>query len=170
MGSEMCIRDSAYSQPRGTDRTAKCFDQEGRLELSSLAGIIAARPLAYLCGSASFITTMVDRLVALGLPRFDIFAEIFAAPGEVPPHLEPQQVTVVGTGQSFLWTPAAGSLLDAASAAGVALPSGCRVGQCESCAVRVVEGRFAHMVASSDEPDRCLTCQAVPLSPLMIAI
>jgi anaerobic selenocysteine-containing dehydrogenase/ferredoxin-NADP reductase len=161
---------TAYSKPTAEDRTAGRFDQEGRLDLSSLAAVIAARPLAYLCGSAGFTASMIDKLVVLGLPRFDIFAEIFAAPSEVPQHLEPQEVTVAGTGQSFLWTPAAGSLLDAASAAGVTLPSGCRVGQCESCAVRVVEGSFAHMVASDDEPDRCLTCQAVPLSPLTIAI
>jgi len=89
---------------------------------------------------------------------------------EVPAQLEPQTVTIAGTGQSFVWKPASGPLLDAALAAGLSLPSGCRVGQCESCAVRVIEGRFAHLAEFDGEPDRCLTCQAVPLSALTIAV
>nr|WP_246155024.1 2Fe-2S iron-sulfur cluster-binding protein [Methylobacterium oryzihabitans] len=68
-----------------------------------------------------------------------------------------------------MWTPAAGTLLDAALAAGIGLPSGCRVGQCESCIVRVLSGECAHLVAFEGEADRCLTCQAVPVTDLVLA-
>jgi ferredoxin len=78
-------------------------------------------------------------------------------------------VHIAGSGKSFLWSPEAGTLLDAAHAAGISLASGCRVGQCESCAMRIVEGEAAHLNGSSDTPGQCLTCQAVPLSELTLA-
>jgi anaerobic selenocysteine-containing dehydrogenase/ferredoxin-NADP reductase len=162
-------RITAYSQPSPEDRQAGRFDQVGRLDLSAIAGLLAQRPLAYLCGSPGFTAAMTEELVRLGVPRFDIFAEAFAAAAEVPKRLQPCRVALAGTQQGFEWTAAAGSILDAALATGLPLPSGCRVGQCESCVVRVVEGRFAHLVAFDGEPDQCMTCQAVPLSDLVIS-
>ncbi|CAN7229332.1 molybdopterin-dependent oxidoreductase [Bradyrhizobium sp. LjRoot220] len=163
-------RITAYSQPSRDDEILRRFDQEGRLDVSAIEDVIPTRPLAYICGSPSFITSVTETLAVLGVPRFDIFSEAFVSRSEVPAQLEPQTVTIASTGQSFVWTPASGPLLDAALAAGLSLPSGCRVGQCESCAVRVTEGRFAHLTEFDGEPDRCLTCQAVPLSALTIAV
>ena len=88
---------------------------------------------------------MTARLVERGMPRFDIFAEAFASPPIVPRTLEPQTVHIAGSDQSFVWSPELGTLLDAAQAAGLSLPSGCRVGQCESCVMRIVEGNVAQL-------------------------
>ncbi|MFG1278883.1 molybdopterin-dependent oxidoreductase [Xanthobacter autotrophicus] len=168
-------RITAYSRPDGEDRAAGRFDVHGRLDIDALraAGALPDapedRPLAYICGSRAFIADMREGLVRWGMPRFDIFTEAFYVPTEVPPELEPRRITVAGSGQSFAWTPGGGSILDAALAAGIALRSGCRVGQCESCAVAVVEGRFAHLVPVEGEPGTCLACQAVPLTDLTIA-
>ncbi|TNC14495.1 2Fe-2S iron-sulfur cluster binding domain-containing protein [Methylobacterium terricola] len=162
-------RLTAYSRPSEEDRRAGRFQQEGRLDLAAIAELIPHRPLAYLCGSPAFTAAMTAALVGLGVPRFDIFAESFSAATTIPEDLAPRTVTVAGAARSFVWTPAAGSLLDAALAAGIALPSGCRVGQCESCVVRVVEGRCAHLVPFEDEADQCLTCQAVPVTDLVLA-
>ncbi|CAN7674979.1 molybdopterin-dependent oxidoreductase [Bosea sp. LjRoot237] len=162
-------RITAYSQPSQMDRQSSRFDQVGRLDLSAIAGVLTQRPLAYLCGSPGFTALMTEELVRLGVPRFDIFAEAFAAAAEVPKQLSPRKIRLAGTQQAFEWTPAAGSILDAALTAGLPLPSGCRVGQCESCMVRIVEGRFAHLAPFDGEPDQCLTCQAIPLSDLVIA-
>jgi ferredoxin len=75
-------------------------------------------------------------------------------------------VRVAGGRGAFVWRPESGTLLDAAQAAGIDLPSGCRVGQCESCAVRVISGTVAHLSPYDGPADLCLTCQAIPLSPL----
>ena len=48
-------------------------------------------------------------------------------------------------------TPGSGSLLELAEAAGMPLPSGCRVGHFESCAGRVLSGTVRHL--HSGEPD-----------------
>jgi len=49
------------------------------------------------------------------------------------------------------------------------MPSGCRVGQCESCAVKVLAGKVSHMTGHGpDEADMCLACQAIPATDISI--
>lgn len=158
---------TSYSAPRPQDRG---HDRTGRIDLDAVGPMLAERPLAYLCGSSEFVAAMIDGLIARGMPRFDIFAEAFATPPIVPTTLEPRTVHLAGTGESFVWSPELGTLLDAAQAAGLSLPSGCRVGQCESCVMRIVEGEVAQLGAFDGGEDHCLTCQAVPLSELTLAL
>lgn len=161
---------TAFSAPHAQDRCPEDYDYKGRLELSAVDALLPQRPLAYLCGSPDFTTSTTARLVERGMPRFDIFSEAFASPPVVPPTLHPQTVHIAGSDQSFVWSPELGTLLDAAQAAGLSLPSGCRVGQCESCVMRIVEGSVARLGADDNEPGQCLTCQAVPLSELTLAL
>ena len=91
-------------------------------------------------------------------------------PAPVPPALAPQTIHIAGSNQSFVWAPRLGTLLDAADAAGLALPSGCRAGQCESCAMRIVAGDVAHLGPFDGDETQCLTCQAIPLSELTLAL
>jgi CDP-4-dehydro-6-deoxyglucose reductase len=67
------------------------------------------------------------------------------------------------------------SLLEAALHQGVGLPYGCRNGQCGSCAAELREGEVSYPdgppVALVGHPaGTCLTCQAVPLSDLVIEV
>ena len=107
-------------------------------------------------------------LLAWGLPRYDIASELFTTRTEVPADLAPRKVTLARSETSFRWSPGAGTLLDAAEAAGLRLPSGCRTGQCESCQVRVSAGAVAHLAAYDGPPDHCLTCRAVPLADCVL--
>ena len=88
----------------------------------------------------------------------------------MPAELSAQPITLAGRDGTFLWRPESGSLLDAAQEAGLPLPSGCRVGQCESCALTVVEGEVTHLAAVEIEPGRCLACIAVPLAPVTLSL
>lgn len=160
---------TAFSAPRQLDNCPRDYAYAGRLNLEPVAALRAARPLIYLCGSSDFITSITGRLVERGIPRFDILAEAFVSPPVVPAELKPQTVHIAGTGRSFLWSPEQGTLLDAALSAGLQLASGCRVGQCESCAMRIVQGQVVQLGDSETDPERCLTCQAVPLSELILA-
>ncbi len=161
---------TAFSAPRAQDRCPQDYDYAGRLDLAAIDPLLPQRPLAYLCGSPHFTTSMTERLVERGMPRFDVFTEAFASPPIVPRTLQPQTVHVAGTDKSFIWSPELGTLLDAAQAAGLALPSGCRVGQCESCAMRIVKGDVAQLGGDEGATDQCLTCQTVPLSELTLAL
>lgn len=67
------------------------------------------------------------------------------------------------------WTPADGSLLELAARHGLVLLSGCRVGQCESCLLRVLAGHVTHLVdVELTEEDTCLSCVAIPASDVVI--
>jgi ferredoxin-NADP reductase len=158
----------AYSTPGKTDRIGRDFHHVGRLTGVTPTIDPGQRPLAYVCGSPDFVTSLIDWLLGLGIPRFDIFSEAFVPPPEVPEDVEPRRITIEGTGRSFDWAPASGTILDAALSAGIALPSGCRAGQCESCLVRVAAGSIAHLSGYSGEG--CLTCQAVPLTEVTLAV
>lgn len=160
---------TAFTAPRDMDRCPEHFSYKGRLDLSAIDPILPDRPLVYICGSADFTTSMTVRLTERGVPRIDIFSESFVSPAVVPKTLKPQMIHIAGSGESFLWSPEIGTLLDAAHAAGISLASGCRVGQCESCAMQIIDGEAAHIGGSSDTPGQCLTCQAVPLSELTLA-
>ncbi len=84
---------------------------------------------------------IIAELEAAGVPRFDIFKETFRSPAAPPSGGARFAVTFARSGQTHEWNNEAGSLLTFAERLGIQLPSGCRVGQCESCAVRVLEGR-----------------------------
>ena len=145
------------------------YDVAGRSALPNMAVPFAGkRPLAYLCGSETFAADAIAVLVASGLPRFDIFSESFASAVEVPAHLDTRTVRLARSGRTFTWSPAAGSLLDAADAAALALPRGCRAGQCESCSVPVASGSVAQLSPYDGPADHRLTCRAVPLSDLVL--
>jgi len=159
-----------YSAPLAQDPIGSHSLRQGRLDLAEVKPSLANRPLVYICGSPDFVTAQIEAAAALGIPRFDIFAESFVSPPAVPDNLAPRTIRLAGSKQSFSWGPEQGTLLDAASAAGVALPSGCRVGQCESCAVEVVDGEFTHLAPVDASEGRCLACQAVPLTDLTLAL
>lgn len=133
--------------------------------------LIAQRARFYLCGPPAMMDSVIAGLVARGVPRFDIFSEVFRSPA-APPTDGPQQFDVrfarSGRGPAT-WTPRQGTLLSFGESLGLPLPSGCRVGQCESCAVRVIAGKVAHLHGREPEdPTVCLTCQAVPLEDLVL--
>ncbi len=69
---------------------------------------------------------------------------------------------------TVLEVPADGTVLDAAEAAGVALPFGCRTGACATCAGRLLDGTVEHRRPPRALKDRhreagyVLTCLAEP--------
>lgn len=115
---------------------------------------------------------LIDGLVKRKVPKFDIFAEKFhSAPAEVNISDDAQAtIRFARSGKELTWRRSDGTLLEFAEREGVALPSGCRLGQCESCAISVLSGQVAHLVKTNDDlaTDQCLTCQAMPLSDLTL--
>src|SRR5882757_297496 len=169
-GTPELRRVTFYSAPLAQDPTGPARLRKGRLDPELIALPSTRRPLVYICGSPDFVTAQIEQVTALGIPRFDIFAESFVSPPTVPVDLAPRIIRLAHSGQSFGWGPEQGTLLDAANAAGVALPSGCRVGQCESCVVQVVDGAFTHLSPVDGSEGQCLACQAVPLTDLTLAL
>ncbi|WP_246216498.1 molybdopterin-dependent oxidoreductase [Paraburkholderia agricolaris] len=128
--------------------------------------LIRARARFYFCGPEPMMASITDQLVSRGVPPFDIFKEAFRSPST--PNLTDDRKFLVHfkrSGKVAEWSAASGSLLALGESNQVQLASGCRVGQCESCAVRVISGSVAHMAGDGpEEPGMCFACQAVPTS------
>lgn len=157
-----------FSRPDPNDRA----HEAGRMTPADIgADLIARRARFYICASEAMTDGLVAGLTARGVPAFEIFREIFRSPP--PPVVEAasaREVVFKRAGRRLRWTPESGTLLDFAEENGVAMPSGCRVGQCESCAVKVIAGTVRHLCATDIGADGCLACQALPLSDLVLDI
>jgi ferredoxin-NADP reductase len=160
-----------FTSPTDSDKRGSDYDLAGRSALLSVPlPLIGHRPLAYICGPTGFTADATKRLLRAGVPPFDIFVEVFVSPAEIPRELKPRKIVLNKSGAHYLWAPEAGTLLTAADAAGIHLPSGCRTGQCESCSVEVLSGTVMHVAPFEGPEDHCLTCRAVPLSDLVVDV
>ena len=159
-----------YSQPARADRPGRDFEHAGRIGAHLVPpSFIAQQARFYMCGPEAMMRSMQIDLMARGVPRFAIFKESFQPSIQPHPLAGPFRVGFSRSGLDLQWTPADGSLLDLAARHGLVLPSGCRVGQCESCLLRVVAGQLTH---PSDvelaQEDTCLSCVAIPASDVVI--
>lgn len=156
-----------FSCPRPGD---EC-DHVGRFSAAAIPdALLAARARFYMCAGDAMMDEVTAALRARGVMPFEIFRERFVSPA-VPVldgHVS-HQVRFARSGRTLTWAPSAGPLLGLAEREGLSMPSGCRVGQCESCAVGVVSGSVRHLTELVEvEEGTCLTCQAVPTSDLVL--
>jgi ferredoxin-NADP reductase len=115
---------------------ARYDDEHGVLDIDRLAELVPdlAERTTYACGPAGLLDALAAHHEAQGL---DLFTEQFRA-----------STVVVGdggtvrfdTGGQEIETDAATPILDAAEAAGVLMPSGCRMGICFGCVLPLKEG------------------------------
>lgn len=162
-----------YSRPASDESEGTHYDVRGRVRAEHIdADLIRRRARFYFCGPEEMLQDLIDGLVERKVPKFDIFAEKFhSAPAEVNISDDAQAtIRFARSGKELTWRRSDGTLLEFAEREGVALPSGCRLGQCESCAISVLSGQVAHLVKTNDDlaTDQCLTCQAMPLSDLTL--
>ncbi|MFC7304014.1 molybdopterin-dependent oxidoreductase [Streptomyces monticola] len=162
-----------YAAPAPGDVPGRDYDHEGFITAEALpADLIARRARFYLCGPAPMLDSLTAGLRSLGVPAFEIFSERFrAATQEITlPDDAEFTVTFARSGRTVRWTKPSGTLLTSAESAGLTLPSGCRVGQCENCACPVLSGKAAHLVTPDEglPEDSVLTCQSVPTSDLVL--
>lgn len=160
-----------YDAPGTDDRAGIDYVSTERVSAAVVSdALIARRARFYLCGPEPMMASVMAGLAARGVPAHDMFKEAFRSPGA--PRVDANAAWPVRFSRSNkegLWTPAHGSLLSFAESLGLSPPSGCRVGQCESCAVRVLAGEIDHLAdVALDEPGMCLSCQAIPRSAVVI--
>ena len=180
-GKKSCVQAAdrgVAGTPSCCWRVVNCYAQEepgcdvsGRLSANMVdEKLIQQRARFYFCGPEPMMNSITDQLVAQGSAPFDIFREVFKSPSV--PSLDPTQkfaVTFTRAHKTMEWTPDTGSLLSFAEQRGVSIPSGCRVGQCESCSVRVISGVVEHLSGNGpEEPGMCFACQAIPASDIII--
>ena len=161
-----------YSRPASNERIGVDYDHAGRLSLDLIEpSLVRRRARFYMCGPDNMMQALSDQLRAAGVPPFEIFRERFVSPKALSGECtaSPHTVFFRKSNLRLHWTPEAGSILDLAECNGVAVPAGCRVGQCESCAVPILEGQVAYDPRIDDANERlCLACRAVPVSDIVV--
>ena len=161
---------NCYAQPLD-ELAGRDFQMQGYLTGHVVdQDLIERRARFYFCGPEPMMNAITAGLEERGVPPFDIFREVFRSPAR--PRLDPSQRFVVSFTRSNTkaeWTPEKGSLLAFGESLGIRMPSGCRVGQCESCAVKVVAGKVEHMTGHGpEESSMCFACQAIPAGEVAI--
>jgi len=162
-----------YETPLAEDRVSDDYQSVGRISSCAFAdSYVRRRARFYLCGPQAMMQAVTDALVRRGVPRFDIFKEEFRSPAApIPVSQQKFHVHFARSQCKATWSSADGTLLSFAEALGIAMPSGCRVGQCESCVLDVLSGRVRHLVPLAEAAeDKCFTCQAIPGSDLVLDI
>jgi ferredoxin-NADP reductase len=135
----------------------------GRLDenlLRTMAPDLASS-IALMCGPPQMIEAMRSTLARLGMPapqiRFELFQAAVAA--SVGPSATPKgrpaahHMTCSTSGQRVPVQPGQ-TLLEAAEAAGVAVPSLCRAGVCGTCRIAVTDGDVFCESSALDDGDR----------------
>jgi ferredoxin-NADP reductase len=147
--------------------------RHGRIKAADIdPSLIARRARFYVCGGGDMIADITGGLINRGVPQFDIFSERFQSASLAQADMAASaRVTFTLSGKSLHWRREDGDLLSFAERNGIAAPSGCRVGQCESCLVRIQSGAVQQAQATAHlGENECLMCQAVPASDLTLEL
>jgi len=163
-----------YTRPCDSDQLGVDYDRQGRFTIEDLLppDMVREQALIFHCGPPAMMRSVEQMLDGCGVPDDHIFSEAFGLnvtsiqTADLPQG--PFTISFSRSGMQMEWCASNGSLLDMAEKAGLALNSGCRAGQCESCAVNIVKGRVRHLEEEEENSEFCLTCCAIPLSDLVL--
>jgi ferredoxin-NADP reductase/MOSC domain-containing protein YiiM len=180
-----------YSRPGETDIQGQAFHQQGRLSVDDVIACLDDLAIAlgnklvaipwfecdfYICGPGGFETTLTAGLAARGARRNRIFSERFHSHGDpaASPWVEESEVVFERSGLSMTWTEADGlTLLQLAERAGLAPPSGCRIGVCLSCQCQIVAGDVRYdsrPIGEISEGGALLCCAKPATSKVVLAV
>jgi ferredoxin-NADP reductase/uncharacterized protein YcbX len=129
------------------------------------------RPVVALCGHGAFMEEVQAALAQSDVPVANILSESFGGPAGAADRID-ATITFRRSGRTVAWAAEWASILDAAEASGIALPSGCRYGACQTCAMRLLDGAVTHpdrLVARPDPP-MILACCALPQGEIVLDI
>ncbi len=169
-----------YSKPSPTCKKDRDYDHKGHVTVPLMRFLLPFKGCEfYLCGPGGMIRSITEGLRDSGVPEADIKMEAFGPASLEPAAAPPAQargkqdgvkISFRKSGKTLAWSPAARSLLDLAETNGVSLNSGCRAGQCGSCAIGIKEGRVRYLARPGQTPPKgqCLACITVPESDLVL--
>jgi len=170
-----------FSDPRAEDTLGDRTRHHGRIDIALIRQVVddLSLPHFYLCGPPSMMKSLVDGLAAEGVPADRVHHEAFgpasvrqtavaASPDEV--HVR-HTVAFMRSGRRLRWD-GVSTLLELAEREGLTVESGCRAGNCGSCATPVIHGEVVYPAAPGAPvpAGACLACVAMPASDLEVGI
>jgi ferredoxin-NADP reductase len=159
----------SYSRPCEQDRLGRDYHAKGRITVEYLRQELPGRDFDfYLCGPPEMVRSLRSGLANWGVLAHRIHVETFSAlPTDEESDLQPARrmlVRFARSGTTLSWDGKDASLLELAARHGIDIESGCRAGNCGTCAVAVRSGtvRYTSEHDAAAEEGSCLTCIAVP--------
>lgn len=138
----------------------------------------------FLCGPYEMVASLRKQLIAEGVSKRAVHAEVFHVETTPPARRTTTQtagettgaevtITLDGRRSSFTLAPEGPSVLEAALAVRPDAPFACKGGVCGTCRAKVVEGTVEMDTNWALEPDEvergyALTCQSHPTSPKVV--
>lgn len=171
-----------YSSPGPDDVQGRDYDFKGRVNIDLLNQVLPSNNFDYfMCGPIPFMDSLEKGLQEWGVPEERIHLEAFGGPpkkvkkpvavgdGNGAPAPGPP-VQFASSGKSIGWDAGYECLLDLAEANGISVESGCRAGNCGTCALAVKSGTVTYPEPPDMEPDigMCLPCVCIPDGPLVL--
>lgn len=161
------------------------YDETGHITGERLRAYLPSNNFEFfICGPPPMMESVTADLRAWGVPDEQIRFEAFGPAtvrtkgtgggGETKPEAASEAVNVEvvfsRAGKTVSWQGGRTSLLDLAESNGIAIESGCRAGNCGTCAVAIKEGKVDYLSAPGNPPaaGTCLTCIAAPASRLVL--
>ncbi len=170
-----------YSDPLPEDRAGVDYDYAERVSVDLFKRVLKVTNFDfYICGPPPMMETLTKDLDAWGVPENRVHFEAFgpASVKKVSQATQPAaasdapgfELNFMRSAKKLIWTPGAGSLLEFAEANGIRIDSGCRAGNCGTCATAVRDGQFSYLSPPGAEVEKgsCLACVSVPKSALSI--
>lgn len=170
-----------YSAPAPGDVLGKDYHHHSRVTVELLEKTLPSLDCHYfVCGPGAMMESIYGGLLKRGVPEQNIHMEAFGpasvkkqkAAAVVTETALGTKVTFARSNQRAMWTTRSGSLLDLAEAAGIAIDSGCRAGNCGTCKTAMKSGRVKYLkTAGCDvESGSCLPCICVPETAVMLDV
>jgi hypothetical protein len=159
-----------YDQPGPGDVLGESHLYDGNIDVDLLRRTLpAGRHRFYVCGPPLMMANLLPALGQWGVLPEDLNYEAFG-PGRLPLQqpAEALEVNFRKSGRTLTWDGSDSNLLDFAERYGLAVESGCRIGRCGACQVKLVSGT----VRDDDEahhgvtPGHCLLCVSAPRTAL----
>jgi ferredoxin-NADP reductase len=170
-----------YSQPGPTDQLGEDYHLKGRVTVELLRQVLMSNNYRfYYCGPGPMMEALTKDLKEWGVPDSHLHYETFgassvkqvsrAAVGPVAAPASSCLVTFRKSGTTLPWNAGSGSLLELAESVGVVIPSGCRAGNCGTCAVAMQSGEVTYVQPPGTPPEArtCLTCIAEPKGDVVL--
>ncbi len=168
-----------YSRPQTKDEGK--YHSVGYVDAALIKKLVRQEAEYFLCGSPSFMESIMVGLKESGVPDSQVFFESFGKPMKIRSEKQVPDVIVgngvkeaeiifTKSGKTLTWKDGDGSILEFAEANDINPPFSCRAGICGTCICKISTGEVAYQEEPSAEIDEgsVLICISQPGTSIVV--
>lgn len=168
-----------YSRPRTEDEGH--YQSIGYVDAALIKDLIKQDAEYFLCGSPSFMQSIMEGLKESGVPKNQVFFESFGKPmpgassnetstASVGNNVQQSEIVFAKSGKTLTWKQEDGNILEFAEANDINPPFSCRAGICGTCMCKISAGEVNYQEEPSATIDEgsVLICISQPASSRVV--